>query len=105
MRGVGVGRDLSGAFDGSIASAQTRVVDARARGYGKDVVEMRIESLARSGTRASSAASQTSRKLLNTMLGSGALAVPGCFAACGWTLTVVAASLACYLCALSLIHI
>ena len=79
MRGVGVGRDLSGAFDGSIASAQTRVVDARARGYGKDVVEMRIESLARSGTRASSAASQTSRKLLNTMLGSGALAVPGCF--------------------------
>ena len=102
MRGVGVGRDLIGAFDGSIASAQTRVVDARARGYGKDVVEMRVESLARSGTGASSAASQTSRKLLNTMLGSGALAVPGCFAACGWTLTVVAASLACYLCALSL---
>ena len=103
MRGVDVGRERGGLFDGSIAVAQTRVVDARARGYGKDVVEkMRVESLARSGSGSPSAASQTSRKLLNSMLGSGALAVPSCFAACGWTLTVATASVACYLCALSL---
>jgi len=95
--------------DHARAHARARELDGDAapRARATPRRAMQDEILSSSGARRralapSSSSRASSKSLLNSMLGSGALAVPSCFAACGAALTTATSAGACLVCALSL---
>ena len=86
------------------ASASASDAAARARSTPRRTQDEILSSSAarRRAFAPSSSSRASSKSLLNSMLGSGALAVPSCFAACGLALATATSAGACLACALSL---